>query len=126
MDLHYETLFLEAFKDGNIFDREIKPGEKLVLDELTYKRVVESGALVEKGQMLIKNPLKDLPKDAVIEEPVVHEISLPVVGQEPDNEKFNAKYERWAEEDGEPLNQDTVLVKRKAGRPKGSKNKRAE
>lgn len=118
MDLHYKVKFEEGFKDGNILDKEMRAGEEVVLRKDLYERCVQSGAVLEILETLVPNPLKH----EVVEE-VVHDVSLPVVGQEPEAEKFNAKYERWAQEDGEALNENTVLVRKKGGRPKGSKNK---
>lgn len=118
MDLHYRVKFEEGFKDGNILEKEVKAGEILVLRKDLYDRCLQSGAVMEQLETLIPNPLKhDIPEE------VVHDIVQPVVSQEPEAEKFNAKYERWAKEDGEEPNENTVLVKKKAGRPKGSKNK---
>ena len=124
MDLHYRVKFIEGFKDGNIFDKEIPAGTTIVIAKNLYDRAVQSGAVVENLETLVPNPkrnappIEELPEDVEV---VKHDIALPVVGQEPEAEKFEAKHKRWAEEDGTPLSEDSIIVRKKRGRPRKGK-----
>lgn len=116
MDLHYRVKFVEGFKDGNILEKEVPANTIQVIRKDLYAKIINSGGMLEIIETLIPNPLKhqdELPAE------VVHDINLPVVGQEPEEEGFVKKYERWAKEDGEEKNEKTVLVTpRKRGRPR--------
>ena len=73
--LYYKLKFVEVFKDGNVMDgRLFKQNEVVIVSENDKNRIIQSGAVVDILETLIKNPLKDLPKEPVVE-PVVEPVS---------------------------------------------------
>lgn len=57
--MHYKVKNMEIFKDGNILNgRQLKPGEILVLDDITVQRIQNSGGTLEVIEKMIPNPLK--------------------------------------------------------------------
>ena len=75
----YRCKFEHPFKDGNIFDHQINAGEILVLDAITYYRVVQSGASLLDVQEVVPNPFKIVKEEVVAEPVVVEPVAEPVV-----------------------------------------------
>ena len=67
--ISYRCKFEVPFMDGNIFDHMIKAGEVLVLDAMTYQRVLQSGASLLDVQEVVPNPFK-IVKEEVVAEPI--------------------------------------------------------